>query len=185
VEATAPVTVEQAAAILGVSPSTVHRRIRSGVLKAEQAQRPQGTVWLVHLPADTVTATAHLSPPTNPEATAPTGTSGPTTQAEALTGLVQATVATVLGPLVAELAASRQQNERQAERLEAQAEVIGSLRTENETLRAAQAPVVSQPAPDPMSAPVDSPTQRLRRLWPLVLVVAGIIVLALLLTWPR
>src|SRR5580765_571550 len=72
VEATAPVTVEQAAAVLGVSVSTVHRRIRSGVLKAEQAARPQGKVWLVHLPPDVVVATGQPSPPIASEATAPT-----------------------------------------------------------------------------------------------------------------
>ena len=49
--ATTAVTVEQAAANLGVSITTVKRRIRSGTLRAEQAQRPQGTVWLVYLDA--------------------------------------------------------------------------------------------------------------------------------------
>src|SRR3954463_4730275 len=50
--ATAPVTVEQAAAILGVSVTTVRRRIRDGSIRVAEARRPQGPVWLVYLPAD-------------------------------------------------------------------------------------------------------------------------------------
>lgn len=48
-------------------------------------------------------------------------------------------------------------NERQAERLEAQAEIIGSLRTENAALRAAQTPQEAQPAPEPAASSVESP----------------------------
>ena len=50
---------------------------------------------------------------------------------EAMVSLIQTTIGTVLGPLVAELAASRQTIERHAE-------TIGDLRAENRALRAAQ-----------------------------------------------
>lgn len=56
-------------------------------------------------------------------------------QAEAISTLVQTTVATVLGPLVAELAASRQTVERQADQLVGLAEQIGRLTAENANLR--------------------------------------------------
>jgi len=59
-----------------------------------------------------------------------------TPQAEALTGLVQATVATVLGPLVVELGASREMIERQAGRIEALARENGTLTAELEATAA-------------------------------------------------
>ena len=130
-EATAPVTVEQAAAALGVSPSTVHRRIRSGVLRAERVTRPQGAVWLVHLPSGTAAATGEPPPPTTPEATAPTTVPA---QAEAMVSLIQTTIGTVLGPLVGQLDAQRQTIERQADQLVRQAETIGELRAQNHAL---------------------------------------------------
>ena len=54
-----------------------------------------------------------------------------------MVSLIQTTIATVLGPLVAELAASRQQTERQAEQLVSQAETIGMLRGERNSAAAA------------------------------------------------
>ena len=46
------VTVAKAAAILGVSVVTVRRMIRRGDLEAERVIRPQGSTYLVTLPAD-------------------------------------------------------------------------------------------------------------------------------------
>src|SRR4051794_36122588 len=91
--ATAPVTVEQAAAILGVSVTTVRRRIRAGVLRAEEARRPQGAVWLVYLPPDAIPPTATDQPDATVVATAPT------TAGDAMIAYTQ----TLLGPLVAAL----------------------------------------------------------------------------------
>ena len=80
---------------------------------------------------------------------APTAPTTAAAQAEVLTSLVQATV---LGPLVAELAVSRQTVERQAERLAAQAETIGTLRAERD---AAQASIlVAQPTLAPVEPAV-------------------------------
>jgi hypothetical protein len=102
--ATAPVTVEQAASILGVSVTTVRRRIRAGAIRAEEARRPQGPVWLVYLPVATTAATDQPPSATASVATVPTSSPAP---AEAMVSLIQATIATVLGPLVTELADNR------------------------------------------------------------------------------
>jgi hypothetical protein len=92
--ATAPVTVEQAAAALGVSASTVRRRIRDGSLRAEEARRPQGVVWLVHLPAGTATDATQPPPAAGAVATTPAAAAG-----EAMVTYTK----TLLEPLVAAL----------------------------------------------------------------------------------
>lgn len=69
--------------------------------------------------------------------------------AEAMVSLIQTTIATVLGPLVGELQACRQTNERQAEQLVSQAEVIGTLRAELAAERRAHSPIAGQEPPQP------------------------------------
>ena len=102
-------------------------------------------------------------------------------QAEALTRFVQATVATVLGPLVAELAASRQTNERQAQKIAELREDRGRLTAERDatqtqiaSIRAAQTATSSRGEP---ATPV------WRSWWLLALIVAGFVLLNLLLAW--
>ncbi len=102
--ATTAVTVEQAATILGVSVTTVKRRIRAGSLRAESVSRPQGTVWLVYLPTAATSAAEERPPAATVAATAPTTTPA----AEAMVSLIQTTIGTVLGPLVGQLDAQRQ-----------------------------------------------------------------------------
>jgi hypothetical protein len=97
---TAPVTIEQAAAILGVSASTIRRRIKAGSLRVEEARRPQGVVWLVHLPPGT----------------------GPASE-----------TATVDTAPVTTTASSSQPA---GDAIAAQAEMIGTLRAENDALEA-------------------------------------------------
>jgi hypothetical protein len=71
---------------------------------------------------------------------------------------VQATVATVLGPLVAELAASRQTNERQAERV-AELERENGRLTERLALTApAETPVQVHTAPPAVTVAADPRT---------------------------
>jgi excisionase family DNA binding protein len=143
--ATSPISVEQAAAVLGVSVTTVKRRIRDGSLRAEEADRPQGTVWLVYLDpavtpasdADQAAATSGHTAPTVP-ATVPT-----TPAADAMVALIQATIGTILGPLVGELAASRQTIERQAGQLVSQAETIGRLSAALESSEARHAALLA------------------------------------------
>jgi hypothetical protein len=176
--ATTPVTVEQAAAILGVSITTVKRRIRAGSLRAEEARRPQGTVWLVYLPSEATGAATSGQGAASVVATAPTSTPA----ADAMVSLIQTTIGTVLGPLVAELAASRQTNERQAGQIARQSETIGELRAENRALLASTAPHIAETTTEP-----PTPLSRLLALWRwlvLVLVVA-VTTMLVLLAWPR
>lgn len=64
-----PISVDEAASRLKISPSTVRRMIRDGKLKAERETRPQGEIVRVLWPAAT-----DVSPPTitpsEPSATA-------------------------------------------------------------------------------------------------------------------
>ena len=130
---TAPVTVEQAAAILGVSASTIRRRIRAGSLRVEQVRRPQGVVWLVHLPPGTAPAAKTATVDTGSVTTTATT---PTPPADAIAALIRATLAPIVAPLVAEQAALRQVVERQADQLVRSAEERGRLAAELEQARA-------------------------------------------------
>ena len=142
--ATAPVTVEQAAAILGVSASTVRRRIRAGSLRAEPARRPQGAVWLLHLPADVMGGTTEPPPATSAVATAPTASDAMITYTRSL-----------LEPLVAAL-------ERSQGRVAALEREVGSLRAQLATLEAHQthtAPNLGAEPGEPTTAPSDPPAE--------------------------
>jgi excisionase family DNA binding protein len=175
--ATTPITVEQAAAVLGVSVTTVKRRIRAGTLQAEQARRPQGTVWLVYLPAAATLAAEERPPAASVAATAPTTSPA----ADAMVSLIQTTISTVLGPLVAELAATRQDGTRKDVIIREQAETIGELRATVATLEARTA---VQTVVVPTEPPV---TWRWlwARWWPLLATVVVAIVVAVAVLWPR
>jgi len=170
--ATAPVTVEQAAAILGVSVTTVKRRIRAGALRAEEVRRPQGTVWLVYVPPAASSAATSGQAPVGAVATAPTATPA----ADAMVSLIQTTIATVLGPLVGQLDALRQTVERQADR-------VAELERENGRLAAEVAatrppdPFPNPPTPS-LGSPSDTPIDRWGAVapWALGLLAAGSIV---------
>ena len=124
-------SVAEAARLLGVSVATVRRRIRTGELEAETIIRPQGTAFVVRLPLD---ASAGVSDAYDRDQE-PHSTMRPQASPElAVTAMVQTTIATVLGPLMAEQAALRQTVERQADQLVSQAETIGELRAENRAL---------------------------------------------------
>jgi hypothetical protein len=45
------VTVAEASAVLGLSDKAIRRRLKTGELRAEQRQTPQGFTWLIELPA--------------------------------------------------------------------------------------------------------------------------------------
>ena len=130
--ATAPVTVEQAAAILGVSASTIRRRIRAGTLRAEPARRPQGVVWLVHMPADVAAGTAQPPPAAGVVATAATASDA-----------MIAYTRTLLEPLVAALERSQgrvAELEREVGSLRAQLATLEAHQTHTEAHQTAQAP---------------------------------------------
>ena len=160
-----PVSVPEAAAILGVSVATVLRRIRDGSLRAETIHRPQGRTYVVLLASD------HTSDHACADSDQQVGirarlTQSPAPQAEAMVALIQATIATVLGPLVGQLDAHRQtierqadelkelarENGRQAAELERAASTAVALSAENDALRASQPRQAAHPGPE-VSAP--------------------------------
>jgi serine/threonine protein kinase HipA of HipAB toxin-antitoxin module len=110
------VPVSEAVRILGLSATTIRRRIDAGELEAERVVRPQGTAFLVKLPADASVRTEDELPRAT-EAPA-TPTDAPETHQDAPPGANG--VAAVLVPLVAQLAAAH-------ETIRAQAETIGGL----------------------------------------------------------
>jgi hypothetical protein len=84
----------------------------------------------------------------------------------------------VLGPLIGELAASRQANEQLSSQLVRQAEMIGQLRAENRALLASAAPQ----SVEPTTEPPDSRWQAWGAGTVLVLTIVALVVL--LLAWP-
>jgi len=153
----------EAVSILGMSASTIRRRIDAGELDAERVSRPQGTALLVKVPAD--------QPPRITEA------SGTSQDAPGISHHVSGGtehLAAIMGPLVAELAASRQSNERlvgrvaelerengrQAAELERAAAAIVTLGDElaaeraKSTLTASTGPIPAGSAQEPPTARV-------------------------------
>jgi hypothetical protein len=106
-----------------------------------------------------------------------------------MVSLIQTTIGTVLGPLVAELAASRQANERQAEQLVSAAETIGRQSAELERARAEIDALTSSAASETAQSTPRAPGTFLRawaRLdWLIVALVAAVVVAGVLLVWPR
>jgi excisionase family DNA binding protein len=176
------VTVAEAAEIRGVSVVTIRRMIKRGELEAERVIRPQGSAYLVNLPEDG-TGTEHDVPFTEQPAQNMFRAQG--TPADQMMSLIETTITSAveaaITPLVKELATTHQTVQQQAE-------VIGSLRTENAALLAAQARLEAQPEPTPVAAILNTRTSRLVplwRLWPFMLALAAALLLAGVLVWPR
>jgi len=106
-------------------------RIRAGIVQAEQANRPQGTVWLVYLPVAATLAAEDRPPAASVSATAPTTSPAD----DAMVSLIQASIRTVTGPLVAELAATWQDGTRKDDIIRDQAETIGRQSAELDAAR--------------------------------------------------
>ena len=111
-----PATLPEAARLLGVSESTVRRMVKAGRLESERVLRPQGHVWMVMVPLPSTVGPAGSRQPSTKEGEHPSGSDA-----------LGAWTRSVLEPLVAELSLMRQSNERQAQQLIGQAEMIGSL----------------------------------------------------------
>jgi excisionase family DNA binding protein len=145
-------SVPDAAAALGVSTNTVRRWIKDGSLVAERVARPQGYALRVYLPTQVppVSTSPGTSfgmshderevPPTGTSQQVPTVAPTDLQRAEALA----AYGATLLAPVVAELAAVRQQAVERAEE-------VGRLR---EQLQVAAARIAALEAPAPRDEPV-------------------------------
>lgn len=108
-----PITVDEAASRLKVSPSTVRRMIRDGKLQAEREQRPQGEIVRVLWPAPTDV----------PMAAAPSSEPSLTQAPDASQDVALA--------LVDRLAAQDAMIAESAERERAQADRIAALEREN------------------------------------------------------
>ena len=132
-------SVPEAAAHLGLSVATVRRMIRDGRLQAETVERPQGIAYVVVLPTDQTDHAERSSTAQQVGTTARLNES----PADAMAALIQATLAPIVAPLVAEQAALRQTVERQAEQLIEKAETIGRQGAELDQIRARLADVES------------------------------------------
>jgi hypothetical protein len=184
------VSVAEAARRLGLSVATVRRRIRTGELEAETVIRPQGTAFMVRLPLD---ASAGDSDAYDRDQQPRVVTPGQASGQDAMVSLIQATISTILGPLVAELAEQRQANERQAAALREQGERVAGLEREagtlterltnvqqdrdrlraalsaaEETVMAARTPESPSAAPTVTEAAAPATEPRWRVLWPLL-----------------
>jgi hypothetical protein len=173
---TTPVTIEQAAAILGLSTSTVRRRIRAGVLRVEEISRPQGIMRLVYLPDDVDPAVTQVSGVTGVAATTPVTGSG-----DAMIAYTQ----TLLVPLVEALERSEARGRDQAEQLGRLTERLDHVTAQLEALRApSERPGAGQQTPQPVEPTLDTPVPllaRLRTLAPWALAVLAIVAVIVLL----
>jgi hypothetical protein len=162
-------SLQDAAAVLGVSVNTLRKRIRSGQVSAERIQRPQGYVWQVHLDG--------LQPPDPPVGDppiqeAPSRLQQPPQalmQAEAMAAYTRS----LLEPLVAHVAELEGT-------VREQAETIGTLRAELVAERAKSSLAAST---GPRSAEPTTATfsGRLRPLAPWLLGVLAISIVLVLL----
>jgi hypothetical protein len=119
------IPVAEAVRILGLSATTIRRKIDAGELEAERIARPQGTAFLVKVPSD-----EPADAPTRAENTPSTNHDAPRTPQEApLTHLDTPgrtdQLTAVVVPLVAQIDALRQTVDRQAEQLVSMSETIG------------------------------------------------------------
>jgi hypothetical protein len=128
----APFTLREAAEALGISLNTLRRRIAAGDIRAEKADRPQGFVWQVYLDGSMEGATAPFQDRAN--GTVHQDGPGPVqaerfavpaiAQAEAMAAYTRS----LLEPLVAHVGELETT-------IREQAETIGALRNENDTLK--------------------------------------------------
>jgi hypothetical protein len=173
-------TLREAAAELGISLNTLRRRISAGQIDAERVHRPQGHVWQVYL--HRAATQEHRSNVTVQQdgATVQQPASVPPA-AEAMVSLIQTTIGTILGPLVAEQSALRQTVERQAERvaelerengrlsadLEHAATTVEELREDLDAVHAQNSTLVARGAPETVQPTTGALLRRWRLLWPL------------------
>ena len=177
------VTAAEAAAILGVSTTTIRRMVKRGELEGERVHRPQGTAFVVTLPADAPHAAGNAAPTRQAGGGVARGNAAPG-------GQLAAWSETFLVPLVAALERSQETIRDQAETIGRQSERVASLEIENGrlmarvvALTAPQTPVEASTAPDPLG-PTTEPSGRWWRPWApwllgLLAIVAAVVLVAL------
>jgi excisionase family DNA binding protein len=119
------VSVLEAARILGISPTTVRRMVKAGTLQAERVLRPQGHTFVVLVPSD-----SQPDATTRQQVSAEARTEVPPSEQAAV--FAASILTPVLAPLMLE-----------------QAEQIGTLRAENESLQAQNAALLASTAGQP------------------------------------
>jgi len=166
------VSVAEAARILGISKSTIKRRIAAGTVEAEQLQRAQGLEYRVRVQRDVPESSHDRS---NLEQAAPsTGT----------TQDVPSAIAAAVAPLVERLGLQDVVIERQGREIAELREDRGRLTAERDAAEARYGAILAaQSAP----ASSEAPTARWRGGWSLVLALVAVVLLlyVVLLVWPR
>jgi len=117
------VTVAEAAAILGISPATVRRKLKAGELTGERVIRPQGSAFVVLLPRDASAAPDDASDTRHDSWRVERSNASPDSAQGAQETALAAWVVTLMAPLA-------EANRRQLETLERQAEQLAVLREE-------------------------------------------------------
>jgi len=178
------VPVSEAVRILGLSATTIRRKIDAGELEAERVVRPQGTAFLVKVPANEPPRTAEPLQTLQGDPTTPHH--APLTNHDAPPGAEY--LAAVVVPLVAQIDALRQTVERQADTIADLREDRGRQAAELDAARAQVSTLEARTASQTGDAPRELPTplSRLLALWRwlvLVLVVA-VTTMTVLLVWP-
>lgn len=127
------VTVSEAAGILGVSTQTVRRMVKRGQLEGRRVVRPQGTAFVVTLPAEPMDATDDATPTFHATGDVERSNATPATQLAAWSE-------TFLLPLVSAL-------ERSEERARTLERENGRLTAELAAEKARHSPVQGQQTP--------------------------------------
>ena len=177
------VPVAEAARRLGLSLSTVKRRVRDGTLEAEQHQRRQGTVYRVRVPWNDPAAIVDgpRNDPGSSKDRPPSESVAPFTIQPGTTHDLSDVIATATGPLQAII------NERDAT-IAGHVLVIRELERENGRLSAALETVQERltaldartaPAAVEMpTGPAESPRVLWGRLWPALSILVAFVALA-------
>jgi len=153
-------TIAALATARGISKDAARRLLRAGKLHAHRTLGPYGPAWCIHpgaTGAPGVAETATGAPGVRTGVTREGGATGVPgvaappvlAPADAMVSLIQTTIATVLGPLVAELAASRQANERQADAIGQLRADLATAQAENRALMASTATSAPDLTPEP------------------------------------
>jgi excisionase family DNA binding protein len=163
------VTVAEAVRILGLSATTIRRKIDAGELEAERVTRPQGTVFLVKVPMEEP-RTLHDEPVTHGHETA--------TPQDAPGGPDR--LAAIVVPLVAQIDALRQSNERQAAEIGELREDRGRLAValEHAQQRITSLEARAEPAPAEVSTTAPTPSAPL---WVRLRLILAVLAVALVL----
>jgi hypothetical protein len=165
-------SLQDAAAVLGVSVNTLRKRIKAGQVRGERVQRPQGYVWQVHLDG--------LQPPDQP-ADDPPIQEAPSRLQQPQLALMQAEAMaaytrSLLEPLVALVEQQETVIRDQAETIGRQAAELEAARGQIQALTAPQPPVEVPGGPESVESPPGTLYSRLRSRAPWLLLAAILLV---------